>query len=338
MELVVLIHPRDARALEEAAESVGDPGEPGYGRFATCEELRRFVGLGYQDLDAAIAWLQDSGLSTDEPAGAWTVVRARGPVEAVERALDAPVGRYETGEGETLSIERTPALPASLASVVRGVAGLHGFPVSVRAASSPDAATARRKALRPGDKRLGLPAGDGAGERLVVLELAPPATGGAPTEDGLGAALVEEWLRALAPAATVDVVRHANDDRAYPDFLAMLLDWKGDGRPTIAVLPWGLPEPEPSGSPRVDQTRPLFRAASLLGVAFVAADLGETMRPPSASFPACLASVSAAGSLAAPLAFGGSTPRIGGGPSGGLAVAAAALARRRSARRAGAGA
>lgn len=137
LSLSVLLHPKDGRALAEAVRDASDPSLPGYGRYFSAEELRRLVSPGWQDIDAVVAWLNDAGLSTEEPAGARTVIRAHGPVEKIARALEAPFGAYAVDGGTRgargahatrLAIEEEPRIPAALAPLVRGIAGLNTFP------------------------------------------------------------------------------------------------------------------------------------------------------------------------------------------------------------------
>ncbi|HEV8267293.1 MAG TPA: protease pro-enzyme activation domain-containing protein, partial [Thermoanaerobaculia bacterium] len=135
----VLLHPKDGHALADAVSAVCDPRRPSYGSFYTADEVRRLVAPGYQDLDAVLSWLHDSGLHTDEPVGARTVIRARGSVEKVSKMLDIPVGRYAFRglSGARFGAERNPSIPAPLAAIVRGIAGLNDLPAARRSPPIP---------------------------------------------------------------------------------------------------------------------------------------------------------------------------------------------------------
>ena len=65
-------------------------------------------------------------------------MQASGPAEAVARAFDAPIGLFAApkavtgGRRRAYGIERDPTIPASLAPVIRGVAGLNDLPAARR--------------------------------------------------------------------------------------------------------------------------------------------------------------------------------------------------------------
>lgn len=188
--LSVLLHAKEDQALRDAVESVSDPTSDRYGRFLKPEEVRKLVAPGYQDLDAAIAWLHDAGLTTEEPTGARTVIRAHGTVEAASRALDAPFGLYSFPKGvdahrrEHFTIERNPSIPAALAPIVRGIAGLNDLPAARRFPALPSPARSRVPRKGPADSRgpaggfspdavraaYAVPPRGGAGQRAAILE------------------------------------------------------------------------------------------------------------------------------------------------------------------------
>jgi kumamolisin len=138
VRITVLLHAKDARALRDAVHAVSDPKSAAYGRHLSPDEVRDLVAPGYQDLDAVLAFLRDSGLRVDGVSGARTAVQASGPAEAVARAFDAPLGLFAAppavaaGRRRAYGIERDPTIPASLAAVIRGVAGLNDLPAARR--------------------------------------------------------------------------------------------------------------------------------------------------------------------------------------------------------------
>ena len=138
VRISVLLHAKDARALRDAVHDVSDPKADGYGRHLSPDQVRDLVAPGYQDLDAVLAFLRDSGLRIEGVSGARTAVQASGPAEAVARAFDAPIGLFAApkavtgGRRRAYGIERDPTIPASLAPVIRGVAGLNDLPAALR--------------------------------------------------------------------------------------------------------------------------------------------------------------------------------------------------------------
>lgn len=180
LRLSVLLHSKDGHALDQSAAAVSDPRSIEYGRFRTAEEVRRFVAPGYQDLDAVIAWLHDAGLTTEDPTGARTVIRAHGDAETISRALETPIGRYRIDGATRVAIEQNPTIPASLAAIVRGIAGLNDLPTAQRRPPRPGSRKTRvpKALLGPGGgytpetirKAYGIPSSGGAGERVGILE------------------------------------------------------------------------------------------------------------------------------------------------------------------------
>jgi kumamolisin len=193
VRISVLMHAKDARALRETVRAVSDPKHPGYGRHLTPEEVRDLVAPGYQDLDAVLAFLREAGLRVEGVSGARTAVQASGPAEAVARAFDAPIGLFAPppaiapGRRRAYGIERDPTIPASLSSVIRGVAGLNDLPAARR--FPPLLAPPRSRVPRRGPAKARGPRGGytpeeihsaygvpgvatsgGRGERVAILE------------------------------------------------------------------------------------------------------------------------------------------------------------------------
>jgi len=212
LRIAVLLHAKDPRAFEDAVRAVSDPRSSEYGRFRTADEVRQLVAPGYQDLDAVLAWLHGAGLSPEPPTAARPVVHARGTLEAISRAFDVPFGTYAVPplRGARVAAERNPTIPAALAPVVRGVAGLNELPAA-RFFPPPLAPRRSRAPSRaPGDARgpgggyapaaireaYGIPERGGAGERVALLEFgggfAPADLEAFCKEFGVAAADVEE--------------------------------------------------------------------------------------------------------------------------------------------------
>ena len=138
LRFTVLLHAKDARMLRDASRAVADPKSAVYGRHLSPEEVRALVAPGYQDLDAVLSFLRNAGLTVDSVAGARTAVQAHGPVEKIARAFDIPLGEYSLPPSlsplrrRAIASERDPSIPASLAAVIRGIAGLNTLPAARR--------------------------------------------------------------------------------------------------------------------------------------------------------------------------------------------------------------
>jgi kumamolisin len=186
----VLLHPKDPRALSEAARAVSDPKSPGYAGYLTPDDLRKLVAPGFQDLDTVLSWLADAGLNVEETAGARMVVKARGTLEQVARAFDVPFGAYAFSREvvpagrRCFACEHNPSIPAALAAIVRGVAGLNDLPAARRWPALMAPKRSRVPPRGPDDTRgpgggftpatirkaYNVPDGGGRGERVGILE------------------------------------------------------------------------------------------------------------------------------------------------------------------------
>ncbi len=184
LRFTVLLHAKDMRMLRDAARAVADPKSAVYGRHLSPDEVRALVAPGYQDLDAVLSFLRDAGLTVDSIAGARTAVQAHGPVEKVARAFGIPFGEYDLPRSlsplrrRAIAAERDPSIPASLAAVIRGIAGLNTLPAARR--FPPILAPKRSKVPRRGLATARGPAGGYTPEEIrAAYDLPEPGTAGA---------------------------------------------------------------------------------------------------------------------------------------------------------------
>lgn len=184
IRFTVLLQAKDIRTLRDAAGAVADPGSAVYGRYLSPDEVKALVAPGYQDLDAVLSFLRDAGLTVDGVTGARTAVQAHGPAEKVARAFDIPLGEYDLPRSlsplgrRAIAAERDPSIPASLAAVIRGIAGLNTLPAARR--FPPILAPTRSKVPRRGPAAARGPAGGYTPEEIrAAYELPEPGTAGA---------------------------------------------------------------------------------------------------------------------------------------------------------------
>ena len=261
LRITVLLHAKDARALREAVYAVSDPASASYGRHLSPEAVRDLVAPGYQDLDAVLAFLRDAGLRVDGVAGARTAVQASGPAGAVARAFDAPIGVFtaaaaiSAGRRRAYGIERDPTIPASLAAVIRGVAGLNDLPAARR--FPPLLAPKRSRVPRRGPGAARGPGGGftpqeiheaygvagpaeagGKGERVAILEFG----GGFSSADF--AAFCAAYGLPAADVTEVSVSGAQNDYRGKGDAdveVALDMDWVRATAPEAELDLWWAP-------------------------------------------------------------------------------------------------
>jgi kumamolisin len=262
IRFTVLLHARDLRMLREAARAVADPKSAVYGRHLSPDEVCTLVAPGSQDLDAVLAFLRDAGLTVDGVAGARTAVQGHGPAEKIARAFDVPLGIYELPRAMTpltrraVAAERDPSIPASLAAVIRGVAGLNTLPAARR--FPPIFAPTRSKVPRRGPAAARGPNGGytpdeiraayrlpdpgtagGRGERIAILEF-----GGGFSSVDFGAFCAQYGLPA-GDVTEVSVSGARNDYRGKTSDadveVALDMDWVRGTAPRADLDLWWAP-------------------------------------------------------------------------------------------------
>ncbi len=130
-------------ALDTLSEAQQTPGSPLFHQWLTPENFGAHFGVSQNDLDRVVTWLKHQGLTIDEvPAGHWMIVFS-GTVAQVQLAFQTSIHYYKIGSELHYSNSDDPRLPAALAGLVYGIAGLHDFhpraaPKVVNARYSPE--------------------------------------------------------------------------------------------------------------------------------------------------------------------------------------------------------
>ena len=193
--VTVYLRQAHAAAAAEFAAAVSDPRSPLYRHFLTPEQYRsRFAPDG-----AAVAtvsgYLRAAGLRIDAVPANHLYVRASGTIIRLQRAFGTTVLRYRRGAGLAFAPAAPLWLPAGVAPLVAGVAGLDTSVASL----------ARIGHVNLGSSRTGpLRTGPGA---ALPQPLQPPRSGGS------GSAPVSPaWKR--SPTRRPEV-RTASSTRSY---------------------------------------------------------------------------------------------------------------------------
>jgi subtilase family serine protease len=116
---------RNGADLDRQVKAVSDPSSADYGKYLTASQFNARYAPSGADVDAVRSWLKGAGfaVASAAPTGnRW--VEASGSVARIESAFGVNELTYRHA-GRTLDAPSSaPSVPASLASVVAGVAGL----------------------------------------------------------------------------------------------------------------------------------------------------------------------------------------------------------------------
>jgi subtilase family serine protease len=131
-------------ALSQLLSEQQDRSSPNYHRWITPQEFGTRFGLSQNDLAQVTSWLESHGFVVRDIPASRNAVSFAGSAAQVAAAFGTAIHRYaENGEEHYANLAE-PSIPAALAGVIAGVAGLNDFrpkPRVVRrnlAAATPD--------------------------------------------------------------------------------------------------------------------------------------------------------------------------------------------------------
>ncbi len=125
VRLVLARSSEQQAALDKYDAELLDKSSPNYHQWLTPEQFGRRYGPADSDVAAIVAWLQSHGLELDQADPGRTNITFSGTVAQIEGALHTPIHSYEARGEAFLSNNNNPSIPAALAPVVSGVAGLN---------------------------------------------------------------------------------------------------------------------------------------------------------------------------------------------------------------------
>jgi kumamolisin len=282
-------------------------GQPAMDRSQFAEAF----GASQADADKVRHVLEGYGLTVDDVSLMTRSMSVSGNAEAIEAAFSPQLGIYRSAEqGEYRGREGTIKIPRELDGLVTGVFGLDERRVARRAIgrSAAAASATASSGLRPADfeSRYNFPAGDGAGQQIVIAEFGggyfqadleayclregrpvPTVTTvplGLPaltldqiralpkkqrlSELGMSIEVMMdvEIIAGLCPSAELFVYFAHFSQRGWVDLLDAVIAGT-PATPTIVSISWGLPEDYPDWSPAaVTAINERLQAAAALGV------------------------------------------------------------------------
>ena len=122
-------------ALDQLLSEQQDRGSANYHRWLTPPEFGARFGLSQNDVSKVVAWLQSRGFAVQEVPASRNAVSFSGTAAQVAAAFRTEIHRYVVNGEEHHANSGDPSVPAALAGVVSGLAGLNDFrpkPNSIR--------------------------------------------------------------------------------------------------------------------------------------------------------------------------------------------------------------
>jgi len=114
----------DLTALLEAQQ---DPSSPSFHQWLTPEQYAERFGLGQNDINKVVAWLQAQGFEITQTARGRTWVSFSGTAAQVQAAFHTEIHNFSL-DGQTYYANASePAVPAALSDVVLGFRGLDNY-------------------------------------------------------------------------------------------------------------------------------------------------------------------------------------------------------------------
>jgi kumamolisin len=270
LSLEVSLTPRNQAGLDAFLREVADPASPHYKHYLTVAQYAASYGATDGQISQVGKYLRSQGLSVGAVSANHLTIAVQGTAAQAEKAFGVQLGTWRAEGRDVFANTAVPTLPADIASIVAGVAGLsdvarHTPGYHVDAQAAPHAGTV----LTPGKARGGynltspIAAGDnGAGQTVGLVEFsaysasavaaynskyslgASPATvvnvdgGTTDTSGSVEDELDIEVVNALAPKAAVKVYEAPNSDAGEVALYAALVS---DDVPVISSS-WGEPE------------------------------------------------------------------------------------------------
>ena len=198
--LTIMMNLSDPAGFDAYSRGFADRASPLYRKRLAPEELMSRFGPSQASYDAVAAYLRQNGFALVAGSSNRLTLTVRGTRAQAERAFDVSISDYQLGTRHFYANDADPAIPQSLAPMIRSVSGLSNLAqhraLAAPAPASPlSFATAYNGVLTPatGGNTGGLSPGlNGAGQKIALIEfdnyVAPELTASL-TASGLPATL-----------------------------------------------------------------------------------------------------------------------------------------------------
>jgi hypothetical protein len=136
IEVAVALRPYDEAGLNAFVKAVNDPASPQYRHYLSSQEYAERFAPRAEEVKAATAFLKANGLEVTSVSGNRQVVDAVGTPKQLKGAFGSVISEYVGADGKRFyTNDARPSVPATLANVVRDVAGLDNRPAAHRASA-----------------------------------------------------------------------------------------------------------------------------------------------------------------------------------------------------------
>jgi hypothetical protein len=123
LTIAVVLEPSNPAELDALIEAQYDPTSESYEQWLSPDEFAQLFGPSDEQINAAINWLHEAGLSDTRVDG--FAVRATAASQTVADALGVSFSNYSLADGTTgYSASTAPLVPAALAPSVTAIVGL----------------------------------------------------------------------------------------------------------------------------------------------------------------------------------------------------------------------
>jgi kumamolisin len=116
---------RDKSELDAFVRSVSDPKSPQYKHYLTVQQFVARYAPTQAQIEKVASYLKSQGLSVGALTGNHLTLAVSGTAAQVEKAFDVSISSYKTATQTFHANSAAPSLPASIASLVTGVAGMN---------------------------------------------------------------------------------------------------------------------------------------------------------------------------------------------------------------------
>jgi kumamolisin len=123
--LEVSLQPRNQAKLAAFIKTVSDPKSPSYKHYLTVAQYAAEYAPTEAQIAQVSAYLKSEGLAVGALTANHLTLAASGTAAQAEKAFDISIGTYKSAHQSFYANTAAPSLPASIASLVTGIAGLN---------------------------------------------------------------------------------------------------------------------------------------------------------------------------------------------------------------------